>query len=269
MTSRDLTTPVLSIQNLSLRRGVKTILKNIDWTINREEHWAILGANGCGKTSLLSALTGYLSPSSGTIQCMGDDYGASDWNEVRQRIGMVSSALTRKVPEGESALETVMSGASARLGYWTREKQPDTAKALRNLSHMKVKALADQPWGILSQGERQKVFIARALMAKPDLLILDEPCAGLDPVARERFLINLQKLARKKRRPNLILVTHHIEEIFPEITHVLLLKNGKVLDQGPKADVLSSANLSKAFGATVRVRKSPGQERWNLQLDAA
>ncbi|MDF1741967.1 MAG: ABC transporter ATP-binding protein, partial [Verrucomicrobiales bacterium] len=107
------------------------------------------------------------------------------------------------------------------------------------------------------------------LMAKPDLLILDEPCAGLDPVARERFLINLQKLARKKRRPNLILVTHHIEEIFPEITHVLLLKNGKVLDQGPKADVLSSANLSKAFGATVRVRKSPGQERWNLQLDAA
>lgn len=268
MSSTSEPTPVLAIENLTLQRDQKTILKNINWTIQRNEHWAILGANGCGKTSLLSALTGYLSPSSGTIQCIGDDYGASDWNEVRKRIGMVSNSLTRRVPADEPAIETVLSGATAQLGYWTREKKQDTAKALRCLSKMKVRALADRIWGILSQGERQKVFIARALMANPELLILDEPCAGLDPVAREQFLINLQKLAQLKKAPSLILVTHHIEEIFPEITHVLLLKNGKVLAQGPKAEVLNSANLSKAFGSTVRIRKSPKQERWLFQLES-
>ncbi len=261
-------TPTLSIQQLTLRRGDKTILRHIDWQVAPGEHWVILGANGCGKTSLLSALTGYMSASSGKIQCMGEDFGAADWSEVRQRIGMVSSSLTRRVPAEEPAIETVLSGATAQLGYWSREHTQDTAKALRCLSKLRVRTLADRAWGILSQGERQKVSIARALMAAPELLILDEPCAGLDPVARERFLITLRKLAQLKQAPALILVTHHIEEIFPEITHVLLMKNGKVLTQGPKKDVLSSQNLSRTFGAPVSVRNSPNKERWNLQLDA-
>lgn len=258
--------PTLSITGLTIRRGEKTILKNIDWCVQPKEHWAILGANGCGKTSLLAALTGYLSPSSGTVQCIGEDFGNSDWSEVRQRIGMISSSLTRRVPADEPAIETVLSGATAQLGFWTREKKIDTSKALRCLSKLKIRGLADRPWGILSQGERQKVFIARSLMLSPELLILDEPCAGLDPVAREQFLTSLRTLAQRKRGLGLILVTHHIEEIFPEITHILLLKNGKVLAQGPKTTVLNSQNLSQAFGAKVQVRKSRNKDRWSLQL---
>lgn len=257
---------LLHVNALKVRRGETEILKGIDWTVQTNEHWAILGANGCGKTSLLAAITAYLSPSSGEVYFMGEKYGETDWNEVRHKIGIVSSALARRVPPEEPAIETVLSGENAQLGYWTRQSKVDATKARRCLGKMGVRALADRLWGVLSQGERQKVFIARALMSDPKLLILDEPCAGLDPVARERFLQSLQKLAQMKRGPALILVTHHIEEIIPEITHVLILKDGKVLAAGPKAEVLNSANMSQAFGADLKIRKQPKQDRWTLQL---
>jgi iron complex transport system ATP-binding protein len=257
---------LLAVRHLKIRRNTTHILRGVDWTVRPGQHWAILGANGCGKTSLLSAITGYLMPSSGEISLLGNVYGRADWSEVRQQIGIVSSALAHRVPKDETALETVLSGDTGQLGFWTREETVDTHKALHCLDKLGVRALADRQWQILSQGERQKVFIARALMADPSLLILDEPCAGMDPVARESFLGSLRLLAQGEDPTGLILVTHHVEEIFPEITHVLLLRKGKVLQSGAKADVLKSEFLSEAFGAEVKVRCNR-HGRWSLSFE--
>ncbi|MGJ8652153.1 MAG: ABC transporter ATP-binding protein [Opitutaceae bacterium] len=264
--TRPTDAPLFAVTGLRVRRDDTEIIKGIDWEVLQGENWAILGANGCGKTTLLAAITAYLTPTEGKLELLGESYGEADWNEVRKRIGIVSTVFARRVPDDEPALITVLSGATAQLGFWTRERKVDTRKALRCLSKMKVRALAERPWGVLSQGERQKVFIARALMADPELLILDEPCAGLDPVARKHFIGSLRKLAQSKNAPGLVLVTHHIEEIFSEISHVLILKNGKVLASGGKHNVLNSKNLSQAFGAPVRVRKRPNDAGWSLQV---
>ncbi|MDQ8208159.1 ATP-binding cassette domain-containing protein [Coraliomargarita sp. SDUM461003] len=257
--------PLLSVQKLKVCRGDVDILKGIQWEVKAGENWAILGANGCGKTTLLSAITAYRAPSAGEIHVVGETYGESDWNEIRQKLGIVSSALTQRVPADEFGIETVLSGQNAQLGYWTREKKVDSQKALRCLSKMGVRALAERPWGVLSQGERQKVFIARALINDPKLLILDEPCAGLDPVARERFLKSLQKLARMKTGPAIILVTHHVEEIIPEITHVLLLKKGRVFAAGPKREVLlDREKMIKAFSASLQVEQDENTQRFRM-----
>lgn len=257
---------LLSIQKLKLERGDTQILKGIDWSIRAGEHWAILGANGCGKTSLLAAITAYLSPNAGEIELLGERYGEADWQDLRTKVGMVTHSLARRVPDDEPAIETVLSGSDAQLGYWSRERNPPIAQALRCLGKLKVRSLANRPFGILSQGERQKVFIARALMSEPKLLILDEPCAGLDPVAREQFLTQVDKFAQAKRGPSLILVTHHIEEILPAMTHALILKKGKVLAAGPKAEVLNSSNLSQAFNAKLSVRKNSRTQRYSLTI---
>lgn len=258
---------LLCVQSLKVSRGDVNILKGINWEVKSGEHWAILGANGCGKTTLLSAITAYRAPSSGKIHLVGETYGESDWNVIRQKIGIVSSALTQRVPKDEFAIETVLSGESAQLGYWTREEQVDTTKALRCLSQMDVSALAERPWGVLSQGERQKVFIARALINDPKLLILDEPCSGLDPVARERFLKSLESITHLKDGPAIVLVTHHVEEIIPEISHVLLLKNGRVHAAGPKAEVLlDTEKMSQAFGAKVQVKLNSSKERFQMSF---
>lgn len=258
--------PILSVEGLGVYRGKTRMLKDIDWTVGQGEHWTILGANGSGKTSLLAAITGYLMPSEGDTFLLGDSYGDADWREVRQKIGMVSSAIAQRIPQDEPAIATVLSGESAQLGYWTRKRVSNDDKARSCLKTMGVEDLANRHWGILSQGERQKVFIARALMADPALLILDEPCAGLDPVARERFLISLRKMISKKPKLGIILVTHHVEEIFPEISHVLVLSNGEVLASGPKAKVLKSNILSEAFGAKVRVSKTK-HGIWQFRMD--
>ncbi|WOO39276.1 ABC transporter ATP-binding protein [Rubellicoccus peritrichatus] len=248
--------PILSVEGLGVYRGKTCMLKGVDWTVEAGEHWAILGANGSGKTSLLAAITAYLMPSEGEVRILGDSYGETDWHEVRQRIGIVSSVIAQRVPNDEAAIATVMSGETAQLGYWTRKRSSNEDKALRCLELMGVDDLAHRLWGVLSQGERQKVFIARALMADPALLILDEPCAGLDPVARERFLLSLRQMISQTPELGLILVTHHVEEIFPEISHVLVLSEGEVLASGPKAKVMKSEILGKAFGAKVRITKN-------------
>lgn len=263
----DSTAPLLSVRGLRVLRGNTRILSEVTWSVRRGEHWAILGANGSGKTSLLAAIMAYLTPSHGEIGVLGQSYGASDWQELRRHIGMVSSALTRQIPPEESAMETVLSGETAQLGYWSRRPSAHEAKAKRCLSRMGVGRLAGRPWGVLSQGERQKVFIARALMASPRVLILDEPCAGLDPVARERFLGTLRRLAAERRGPALVFVTHHVEEIIPEITHVLVLHRGRTLAAGPAAKVLTAPVLSEAFGASVRIRRSRSGG-WSMRVDA-
>ena len=253
--------PLLEITDLRVERGPAVILRGVDWRVRAGEHWTILGANGSGKTSLLKALTGYLSPTRGEIALLGKTYGACDWRELRPHIGIVTSAFAAAIPPAEPALETVVSGKYAQLDLWHAITGRDRREAGRLLRSLGIAPLAAREWLYLSQGERQRVLIARALMARPRLLILDEPCAGLDPVAREKFLRFVERLARrgKKSRPAIVLVTHHVEEITPAFTHALLLRAGKVVAAGPRRRVLTSSNLSATFGAPLRLARRRGR----------
>ena len=261
-----MSSPLLDIRHLSILRDRSTLLSDLSWRVERGEHWVILGPNGCGKTSLLKALTGYLTPSSGEIQLLGENYGESDWRDLRLQVGLVTSALQASVPPDEPALETVISGKYAQLDLWMKITPSDRRAGLKLLRFTGAGALTERLWSHLSQGERQRILIARALMAKPKLLILDEPCSGLDPVAREQFLHFIETLARQPNAPTLVLVTHHVEEITPAFTHALLLKTGRVAASGPLATTLNSANLSTIFGTAVRL--SHRDHRLHLRLPA-
>jgi len=250
---------ILSASNLRIVRGGTVILRAVDWRVQCGEHWVILGANGSGKTSLLSALTGYLMPTSGEISLLGKIYGEADWRELRKQIGLVSSSVRQMMADDELALATVASGKSAMIDFWGRLSRTDKAKALGLLKQVECEYLAARPWRVLSQGERQRVLIGRALMAQPRVLILDEPCAGLDPAAREHFLQFLQRLGAQKKSPTLILVTHHVEEMMPVFSHVLILKNGAVLAAGEKATVMTADNLSQAFAAKLQLQTHDGR----------
>ncbi len=259
--------PVLEVSRLRVVRGRTVILRDVSWRVGAGENWVILGANGSGKTSLLKALTGFLSPTEGGFAVLGRRYGASDWRELRLHLGIVTSAFAQSIPPSEVALDTVISGKYAQLDLWHAGTRADRAAALRLLRLTGIARLADREWAYLSQGERQRVLIARALMARPRLLILDEPCAGLDPVARRRFLATLERIARHRglRATALVLVTHHVEEITPAFSHALLLRAGRVLAAGPREAVLNSANLSRTFGAPLRLRRRGA----SLELGAA
>jgi iron complex transport system ATP-binding protein len=256
----------LEVARLSIKRGDTIILRDVSWRVERGEHWVILGANGSGKTSLLSALTGYLTPTRGGITLLGRRYGGTDWRELRQRVGVVSSAVRQMMADDEPALETVVSGKYAMIDFWGRATRADRARALGLLRQIECAYLAERPWRVLSQGERQRVLIGRALMAKPRVLILDEPCAGLDPAAREHFLQFLQRLGRSKASPALLLVTHHVEEIMPVFSHVLVLKAGRVLAAGEKTNALTAGFLSQAFDTRVQLRRS--DRRYTLKVAA-
>jgi len=254
--------PVLSVSGLAVVREGNRILDGIDWRVAPGEHWAILGANGSGKTSLLSALTGYLTPTDGEIDVLGQRYGTSNWPELRKQIGIVSSSVRQQMADAEPAFLSVVSGKYAMIDYWGRVKSADREEALEILRQIDCLHLAERPWRVLSQGERQRVLIGRALMARPRLLILDEPCAGLDPVAREHFLQFVDQLTARragKSAPTLILVTHHVEEIVAGFSHVLALKVGRVLAAGKRAAVLTNSVLSEAFGEPIRLVKRNGR----------
>ncbi len=247
---------ILEVSDLRIVRDGTVILHDVNWRVQRGEHWVILGANGSGKTSLLSALTGYLMPTSGDVAVLGETYGESDWRELRKKIGLVSSSVRQMMADAEPALETVASGKYAMIDFWGRVTRTEKAEALKLLRQVECEYLVERSWGVLSQGERQRVLIGRALMAKPRVLILDEPCAGLDPAAREHFLQFLQRLGAQPHSPTLVLVTHHVEEIMPVFSHLLILKGGRVLATGAKADVLNSKNLSTAFGARMQLQRA-------------
>ncbi|MSU69278.1 MAG: ABC transporter ATP-binding protein [Opitutaceae bacterium] len=250
---------ILEISGLGVVRERTAILRGVDWRVQAGEHWVILGPNGSGKTSLLKALTGYLTPTTGEIALLGRRFGASDWRELRLKIGMVTNSFAAAIPLAEPAIETVVSGKFAQLDLWARIRPFDKLKAERLLRFVGLGRLAEREWGCLSQGERQRVLIARALMARPRLLILDEPCAGLDPVAREKFLRFLDLLALRRHAPALVLVTHHVEEIMPRFSHVLLLRGGRVLAAGNRRAVLTSHNLSAAFGVRLTLTRARGR----------
>lgn len=277
--------PVLKIRNLSIERE-RPILHNINWTVQPGENWAILGANGSGKTSLLSTLLGYLPETRGSISFGDSDLDdLEQWDAMRRRVGYVSSSISQLIEADEPAEDIVLSGRYAMINYW----RPRTPKAFREQARIIMRRigctqLIGQPWGELSQGERQRILVGRALMADNLLmLILDEPCAGLDPVARQHFLDFLQKNLTSKQKqkghqkapapgsqpaPSLILVTHHVEEIIPIFTHVLILKKGRILAAGEKGATLTSANLSKAFNAEIQIRQNSGRYSLKIQSES-
>jgi iron complex transport system ATP-binding protein len=257
-------TRILGISGLWVRRDGQDILRGVDWEVLRGQHWVILGPNGCGKTSLLRTLLAYLSPSSGEIEFLGARHGHCDWREQRPHIGLVSSSLQASIPAAETALETVISGRYAQLDLWAKTTAADRRRAHSLLDFLKANHLADRPWTFLSQGERQRVLIARALMAEPALLILDEACAGLDPVAREEFLGFVQGLCEHPESPTLLFVTHHVEEIVPAFTHVLMLRAGEVVAAGPVAREMKKAQLERCLGGTLRLTHRNG--RYSLQV---
>jgi iron complex transport system ATP-binding protein len=246
---------ILNLEKLGVQRDRVKLLTNIDWSINTGEHWVILGANGSGKSSLLKVLTGYLTPTSGYISVLNKIYGEADWRELRLMVGIITHSLQSSIPSGEIILETVISGLYAQLDLWKNPTRKDIQAAKHLIKKVGLSGLEKRPWSFLSQGERQRVLIARALINNPKLLILDEPCAGLDPIAREDFLDLIDGLSKQKNGPTLVFVTHHVEEILPNFTHALILKKGRVFSQGKINALISSDTLSKAFNSKLKITK--------------
>lgn len=258
---------IIDICDLRVWGGRQLILDGVSWRVKRGEHWVILGANGSGKTSLLNTLTAYLTPGGGKVEVLGQIYGKSNWRELRKHIGIVSSSLRQLIPPQETAMETILSGKEAMIGMWGKSSTSERRDARKLLRQIECEYLEERPWRVLSQGERQRIMIGRALISEPKLLILDEPCAGLDPLARELFLRFVEQLARHKNSPALVFVTHHAEEIMPVFSHVLALKNGKVLACGKKNDVMKSAMLSKIFSTPITLCKN--RNRFEMRLRVA
>jgi iron complex transport system ATP-binding protein len=228
------------------------LLDHVSWSIRRGEHWAIVGPNGAGKTTLLRLASGYLWPNAGgTILRQGEPL--VDVAALRPSIGWVTHRLTEQIPRHEPALDTVASGKFAQFGL-RRQLLGDrltvgVLEASRaQLHHLRADDLAGRPFGVLSQGEQQKVLLARARMADPLVIFLDEPCAGLDPGARERFLADLQALAERESQVSLVLVTHHLEEIMPAFANVLVVSEGKVVHQGKSVDLADTALIARLYG---------------------
>lgn len=255
--------PVLEVVRLRIAREGKVILKGVDWTVRADEHWVLLGPNGSGKSSLLAALTGYFAPTSGRVTVLGETFGRSDWRELRRRIGLAGPSVAAMVQPAEPALHVVAGGVEGVINLWKRPAPAVLRRARLMLRKLKIGSLAMRPYGHLSQGERQRVLIARALIGRPALLILDEPCAGLDPAARADFLALLDALPKVARGTSLVLVTHHVEEIVPVFTHALLLRGGSRLTAGPVREALTRPALTRLFGRPVRL--AHGRAGWSLR----
>jgi len=252
---------VLDLQAVTVRRGTKTILDSVDWQVNEGERWVILGRNGAGKTTLLQIAAARMHPTSGTADLLGERVGRTDMFELRPRIGLASAALAEQVPAEEAVRDVVLTAAYGVTGRWREAYEDfDAQRADDLLAAFDVLALAERSFGTLSEGERKRVQIARALMTDPELLLLDEPAAGLDLGGREELVGALAELASDPASPVLVLVTHHVEEIPPGFTHVMLLKDGGVHRAGPLSEVLTAQNLSEAFGLPLLVAHGGG--RW-------
>jgi len=237
------------------------ILEGITWTVTAAERWVIVGANGSGKTSLLRLASAQCRPSTGTVDVLGERLGRTDMRELRRRIGVASAAVVDQLRPGLSAHEAVVSARHGALETWWHEyDDADHRRADDLLGAMGCSAFRDRPLASLSQGERQRVMLARALMPRPGLLLLDEPAAGLDLPGREALVHRLADLAADPGAPPMVLVTHHVEEIPPGTTHALVLRQGRVVAGGPVAGTLTGEVLSAAFGLDVRVERREG--RW-------
>lgn len=240
---------MIHLSHIHFIRGERHILNDVNVHINPGEHWVLLGRNGSGKTTLLEMMNGYEFPSRGTVDVLGNRYGQCDVREVRKRIGYISQSLMEKLNLSDPVIEVVSTGEYAYLRFYQEIPQEVLDRAMAMLERVRILHLAHQTLGSLSQGERKKVMLARALMMKPSLLVLDEPAAGLDLYERERFLKDVNELS--KQDITVVYVTHHIEEIIPLITHVAIIEQGELIAAGPKKEVLTPENIRKAFDVDI------------------
>lgn len=248
--------PPLVLDHIGLRRDATVVLDDVSLVVDPGQRWLVLGANGSGKTSLLRIAALYLHPTSGTVDVLGRRLGLVDAREVRRSIGYASAALAEDLRPALTALDAVRTARFAALEpWWHRYDAADDARAGACLDQMGVGHFADRPIGSLSSGERQRVLLARTLMNEPGIILLDEPSAGLDLGGREQLIVALDEMARRPEAPPSVLVTHHVDDIPPSTTHVLLLRAGKVLAAGPIEATLSATAISATFGVDLVLRR--------------
>ncbi|RKQ94305.1 iron complex transport system ATP-binding protein [Mycolicibacterium mucogenicum 261Sha1.1M5] len=253
-------TTVLSLTDASYIRNRRPILDSVNWQVDDSERWVILGPNGAGKTTILKLVTANDFPTTGTVDVLGHRLGKVDIFELRARLGFVSSATARRIPPNELVRDVVLTAAYSVEGRWNEEYDAiDVRQADRVLAEWDLLELADQPFGTLSDGERKRTLIARAVMTDPELLLLDEPSASLDLGARERLLQMLSGFAQSPYSPAMVMVTHHVEEIPPGFTHVMLVNGGTVQAAGPIAETLTAENLEATFGMPFALTESGGR----------
>ena len=251
---------VVSVDQVSIRRGSTYLIRDITWRVELDERWVVLGPNGAGKTTLLNLAAARLNPTSGTVHVLGEQLGRTEVTELRTRVGLATMAVADRIPADEIVQNVVVTASWAVVGRFRERYDPvDEVRARGLLDQLGVAAVADRPYGTLSEGERKRVQIARALMADPELLLFDEPAAGLDLGGREDLVQRLAELASDPDAPALVLVTHHVEEIPPGFTHALLMREGMVVAQGLLTETVTGEHLSKTFGLPLRVDQSDGR----------
>lgn len=246
---------MIEIENISVLRNNKYILENVSWSVNKGEHWCVLGLNGSGKTTLLNVINGYIYPIEGKVKILGKEFGKTNLQELRKDIGLVSSSIKNEFQPNDSVLAVVLSGKFASLGLFEAVEMKDVENARAFMNLLNCQDLEDEEYRVLSQGEQQRVLIARALMADPKILVLDEPCNGLDIIAREELLKFIDMVANQENGPTLIYVTHHVEEVLPCFTHTIFLKNGTVHTKGRATELLTEKNLSTFFERNISVHR--------------
>jgi iron complex transport system ATP-binding protein len=253
-------TPALDFRGTTVVRGGRAILDAVNWTVQPDERWIVLGRNGSGKTTLLRLASCYLHPTAGTVDVLGGRLGRVDVRTLRARIGLTSAALADQLRPTLGALDVVMTAKHAALEpWWHRYTDDDRGRAAALLDRLGVGGLADREFGTLSSGERQRVLLARTLMIEPGVVLLDEPNAGLDLGGREELVAALTGLAADPTSPPIVLVTHHVDEIPPGFTHLLLLRDGRVLTGGPIDVALTSESLSETFGLVLCLERRNGR----------
>jgi iron complex transport system ATP-binding protein len=251
---------VILFDRVSVIRGGNFLVRGLSWQVELDERWVILGPNGAGKTTVLNLASARLHPSRGTAWVLGERLGRTDVNELRTRVGLTTGSFTERVPPDERVLDVVLTAAWSVVGRWRESYDPqDEARARRLLAQMGMGGLLQREFGTLSEGERKRTQIARALMTDPELMLLDEPTAGLDLGGREDLLARLTELAEDPDAPAMILVTHHVEEIPPGFTHAMLLREGSVVAAGLLGETMTADNLSKTFGLPLIVERTGGR----------
>lgn len=256
---------VAELAGVSVRRGTTLLLDDVNLSIDEGQRWVVIGPNGAGKTTLLSILATHLYPTKGVVGILGEVLGAVDVFELRPRIGLTSPTVAHRIPVRERVRDVVVSASYAVNGRWREHyDEMDFDRAGRLMDYFGVVELADRTYGTLSEGERKRVEIARAMMTDPELLLLDEPGAGLDLGGRERLVSTLNQLCASPYAPTTVLVTHHVEEIPAGITHALLLSGGRVAASGPIGEVLTDENMSAVYGMPLRIEQAD-DGRWTAK----